>query len=156
MTAGIFTVLSLAAITAGGLLMAFSARKPTWLTSWMSAYLVLVVGVIQLGLVAGWRGLGEPDAVLALTAFILYNLGNLSVILGTAFKTRTKHYFAVVSIGGALLAASMILLLISVRHARGSWGLAGFIALVVVILISMPTGVVLSARGSKISVPPAQ
>lgn len=150
MIADFFTVLSVLAIVAGGLLMAFSAHKPTWLTSWVSAYLVLIVGIIQLGFIVGWRDLREPKTALALLAFMAYNIGNLCVVLGTVLKERTKHYFTVVSSGSVLLAVAMILLLTAVHSAQSSWTLTGLVVLTTVILISMPIGVVLSNRHRKI------
>jgi hypothetical protein len=142
----VFTALSVAAVVVGGLLMAFSARWPTRLASWASAYLVLVAGAVQLGLVAGWGALGGPHTALALAAFSLYNLGNICVLLGTILKPRSQHHPAVVNSGGGLLALAMALLVWAVGGTGISWTLAGLLVLVVVILIGMPTGLVMSAR----------
>lgn len=142
----IFSAASVLAIAAGGLLAAFSARKPDKLKIWMSAYLVLIVGLVQLGLVTAWQATGATDFRLALAAFVMYNLGNGCVLLGTMYKTGFRNYSLVVNFGGLALAAAMVLLLVSVRDLQASWTLAGFIALVLVILVSMPIGLVMSAR----------
>jgi len=142
-------LLSVLAITVGGVLMAFSARKPTWFISWVSAYLVLIVGIVQMGFIVGWQALHEPHATVALLAFCTYNLGNFGVILGTALKHRTTSYFVIVNLGSTLLATAMVLLLAAVRSASFSWTLAGLIVLTAVIFISMPVGIALSSRHRK-------
>lgn len=145
-----FSALSVLAIVAGGVLSAFSARRPTRQTAWASAYLVLIVGIIQLGLVAIWRGLGHPGAVATACALLIYNLGSGGVIVGTLLKARLRHYRALVNLGGGLIAAAMVLLLLAVAKSRASLPLAEFIALVIVILVSMPVGLVLSGRRHKL------
>lgn len=141
MTFSIFFTLSLLAITAGGVISAFTARKPSRLTSWVSAYLVLVVGIIQFGLVSLWNQLGQPGGTITLLAFIAYNLGNLAVVIGTILKRRA----ALVNLGGMLIALAMVLFLTIPWGTKLSWALIGWIALAVVILVSMPIGLVLSS-----------
>lgn len=142
----VFIAVSAAAVVSGGLLMAFSARQPSRLTSWASAYLVLVAGAVQFGLVVSWKTLGSPNADLALAAFCLYNLGNIGVLLGTALKSRLTRYPVLVNAGGGLLALAMALLAWTGQSATASWPLVWFLMLIFVILIGMPTGLVLSAR----------
>lgn len=142
----IFGTIGILAITAGGTLSAFTARRPARLTSWMSAYLVLVAGLIQFGLAVGWQWLDTDPVPLATIAFVVFNLGNAAVIAGRALKSRSARALLLVQAGGALLAVAMALLAWSVRHAEASWTLAWFLALVIVILISMPIGLTLSAR----------
>lgn len=146
MITGIFVPFSVLAIVAGGMLSAFTARTPSRLTAWLSAYLVLVVGIVQLGLLASWRQLGSPEGVSAGAAFTLYNAGNLGVILGTVRKAKIRRLPLVVASGGLLIGIAMIMLLWAVRNARYSWALAGCVLLALIILISMPVGIVLSAR----------
>ena len=141
MTFPIFFTLSLLAITAGGVISAFTARKPSRLTSWVSAYLVLVVGIIQFGLVSLWNQLGQPGDTITLLAFIAYNLGNLAVVIGTILKRKA----ALVNLGGMLIALAMVLFLTIPWGTKLSWALIGWIALAVVILVSMPIGLVLSS-----------
>jgi hypothetical protein len=146
MTANIFSVLSILAIVAGGLISAFSARNPTRLTSWMSAYLVLVAGLVQFGLITIWAGLGSPSGGIMLMALLAYNLGNIGVLAGTMEKARAAYYVRLVDLGGILLALALILMLWAVRQSGFSWTMAEFVALVLIILISMPIGLVLSHR----------
>lgn len=138
-----FQVIGLLAIAGGGILAAFSARQPDRLKVWMSAYLVLVVGLVQFGLAVGWQRLGSPDTPVAAIAFAVYNIGNVLVMLGTAQKRR---WAILVMAGGVLLAAAMALLVWTVRNTAASWTLVWFLALVLIILITMPIGLTLSAR----------
>lgn len=138
-----FEGLGLVAIVAGGLLAAFSARQPTRLKVWMSAYLVLVAGLAQFGLAVGWRWLGGAAGTVAVAAFLLYNVGNVLVMLGTVQKWR---WAVLVMLGGVVLAIAMALLVWAVRDAASSWTLVWFLALVLIILITMPIGLILSAR----------
>lgn len=142
----LFETIGLLAIAAGGLLAAFSAGHPSRLASWTSAYLVLVVGLVQFGLAVGWQRLGGPAAGVTVAAFLLYNLGNAAVIGGRILKGRSLQALRLVRLGGALLAISMLALIWSIRHATASWTLAWFLALTIVILVSMPIGLTLSAR----------
>lgn len=149
MTVIIFSTLSVLAIVAGGLISAFSARKPTRATAWASAYLVLVVGIIQLGLISVWYRLTQPEATEVFVALLVYNLGNASVIAGTILKKRVEYYRILVNVGGALIGLAMVLLLVAVRGSQASWVLAEFIGLAAAILISMPIGLMLSAKKHK-------
>lgn len=139
-------ILSVLAIAAGGMLSAFTARRPRRLTAWLSAYLVLVVGVVQLGLAIGWHDLASPRAAVAGAAFALYNLGSAGVVFGTMAKTRIPQSLAVVKAGGFCIGFAMFALLYAVKDTRVSWVLAGFAALTLAVLVSMPIGLVLSGR----------
>lgn len=140
-----FVVLSVLAIAGGGLLMAFSARRASWYKSWASAYLVLVAGLIQLGLISSWLALGRPDTGLAVWAFIAYNVANCLVLAGTAYKRRFHGYSLIVNLGGLLLALAMVLLLLSIRNLNYSWTFDGLVILAIIILASAPMGLVMSS-----------
>lgn len=146
MVAAIFLTLSVLAIVAGGLLSAFSARQPTRRASWASAYLVLVVGVIQYGIVVAWQHLHHPQTTLMILALCAYNLGSALVVTGTVLKARLPFYRMLVNSGGTAIGLSMALLLIAVRKAPASWTLAGLVVLAAIILVSMPIGLTLSAK----------
>ena len=113
---------------------------------WASAYLVLVVGVAQvalgigLGLLAG-ASLGRRELA---WVFALFNLGNAAVLAGTLLDGVLGGSVWIVDAGGALLAAAMALLLYLVRGAARGWLLGAFVAVVAVILVSMPVGLVLA------------
>lgn len=138
--------LSVLAIIVGGVISAFTARKPSQLTAWLSAYLVLVVGTVQLGLIVGWRELGSPHYDSMAGALILYAVGNTAVVAGTLLKGRNKLSLPIVVAGSVLLGMAMVGLLYATRGAPISWIFIGFILLTSSILISMPIGVVLSVK----------
>lgn len=150
MVTAIFLPLSVLAIVAGGLISAFSARHPSRPAAWASAYLVLVVGIIQLGLIAAWQRLGQPEVAVVLVGLLAYNLGNSGVIIGTLLKMRLTYYRVLVNSGGSLIALAMVLLLMAVRKSLFSWMLVAFIILALVILVSMPIGLILSGKRHKI------
>lgn len=133
-------------IVAGGLLTAFSARKSTYLRSWVSAYLVLIAGVTQLGLAVGWQQLTRRSDLIGPLAFIIFNLGNLCVLAGTILKHRSYKSSIMVNGGGALLALSMALLVWAVQASKFSWNLIWFYALLLIVLISMPIGLFMSSH----------
>jgi|GEM_PF-1110129 len=146
MVAVVFSSISALAIVIGGLLSAFTARRPTRVTAWASAYLVLVAGSMQLGLVAAWQQLGRPEATLVLLALLAFNLGNIAVMIGTVRKRQLQYYRLLVDGGGVCIALAMALLLTAIRTVPVSGLLIAFIGLVVIILVSMPIGLMLSAR----------
>ena len=142
----LFLTLSILAIITGGTISAFTARKPTWSTAWVSAYLVLIVGVIQFALVDAWRQLGQPDGNTILIALLAFNLGNGGVIAGTLLKRQLKFYRWLVNAGGALIALAMALLLFATQRVVTTAAHIELIALTALILISMPIGLYLSNK----------
>jgi len=149
MIADIFFAVGVLTVIAGGVLSAYGAKRPSRFRMWASAYLVLIAGAVQCGLAHGWRQLEEPHELLATLAFLFYNLGNLYVVLGTKLKGQSTYSFSLVGVGSGLLAAAMVLLLWSVHDSRISWTLGWFVALVLVVLVSMPVGLMLSWRRHK-------
>jgi len=77
---------------------------------------------------------------------MIFNIGNGGVMAGTLLKQSLRHYRLLVNAGGVCIGLAMAMLLVVVRKTPASWGLAGFIALLVVILVSMPIGLTLSSR----------
>lgn len=135
-------VIALALTVAGGFVAAISAHAPTEHASWTAAYLVLVGGVATLGLAVG-RGSLSPDRVslgqLAgeLAAWLV---GNALVVIGTLADTTW-----LVDAGGAVLVVALALVVLGVRGGRGpGWIRAVFSALVVLLLVSIPVGLVLA------------
>jgi len=140
-----FSVLSAVAIIGGGLLSAIFAHRPTRVMMWTSAYLVLAVGVVQFGLVTGWQQLHLTASPLVIAGFVLYNIGSGMVVVGRWLKGK-RAGLASIYVGSGLLAVSMLVIGGLALQAQASWTLGWFLALVLVILISMPIGVVLSMR----------
>lgn len=77
------------AIVAGGLLAAAVAHAPGRTAVWLSAFLVLVVGVVQVTLAAGQVALVGPGAGrgIARWELALYNLASAGVIAGTMARS---------------------------------------------------------------------
>lgn len=134
------------AVVAGGILAAATASIPSQPTVWATAYLVLVVGAVQVALAIGLGLLAERPVTGAMQAWIfsLFNLGNAAVLTGTLVGGDAGGAVWIVDLGGVLLVAAMALLLYCVRGARRSWLLALYLAVVVVILVSMPIGLLLA------------
>ena len=138
-----FAVLGAAAIIAGGLVAAAVARRPVQHLVWMSAYLVLIVGVAQYVFGVGQARLSQraPSRPLVWTEWVVFNLGNAGVIVGTLLGR-----FGVVFAGTLLFAAGIALFLVG---ARGSWRsgwLAGYRVLLGLILASSLVGLALSVH----------
>lgn len=143
----IFTIISLVAISCGGLLVAFTARQPTQLKSWLSAYLVLVVGLLQLGIVACCQSLGMAAAGLTLLALILFNLGNALVIIGRIIKSRSRWSLRLVAFGAALLIVSSLRIFLSSIGQGNTAGTKIWLTmLLAIVIISAIAGTTMSAK----------
>jgi hypothetical protein len=137
--------IGVACIIAGGLVAAATAPSPSEHGSWAAAYLVLVGGVAQVAFGFGQAALApEPPSsrVIALE-FIGWNLGNAGVIAGTLLDAQT-----LVAIGGALLVLTLAVLVWAVRGAKvatgwPTWMLWTYRVLVVIILVSVPVGLII-------------
>lgn len=142
--AEVFVATGAVAIIAGGLLAAGVAHHPPQLLVWMSAYLVLIVGVAQIVFGAGQARLStivpEPGWIAA--EWIVFNLGNAGVVAGTLLG-----WFAMVLAGTVLFAAGIALFLAGTRGgARGGW-LMGYRILLGLVFASSLVGLGLSLRG---------
>jgi hypothetical protein len=141
-TAAPFVLVGLAAVIAGGLLSALTASAPTRQLAWLVAYLVLVVGVAQVGLGAGQAWLAGRPLGRGLLAgeFLGFTLGNAGVAAGTMLALPV-----LVDAGAVLLVASLALFLWGVRRpARGGWLRYLYSGLVIILLVSTPIGLVLA------------
>jgi len=146
-----FTVLGTGCVVVGGLVAAATSPVPSTHASWAAAYLVLVAGVAQVFL-----GLGEavlaphlPSRPQVVAQAGVWNAGNAAVLTGTLTGT-----VALVDLGGALLVIGLVLLARTVRggirHGTGweRWSLYGFWLLVLVLLVSIPVGLLLARTGA--------
>lgn len=142
-----FTLCGVLAILAGGLLAAFSAKKPTRQASWASAYLVLIVGLAQAIIGVILYAVNARAMMYAIVlAFVAFNLGNVGVVIGTDGRYRNKGYRKLVDVGSVLLVVSMLGLLGTAWNAPFSWQLVILYVIIAVILVTMPIGLVLSHR----------
>lgn len=137
-----FVLLGAIAIVAGGLMAAITRPAGVAAGAWVAAYLVLVVGVAQLGLGLGQALLaaGVPSPAYRRWELALFNLGNLGVLVGTV-----AEIVVLVMAGGGILLASLLLFFAAVRHSRGHRGyLVVYRVLVAVIAVSIPIGLTMS------------
>lgn len=145
-----FLVAGVLCVIGGGLLAAATAYVTTQKTAWATAYVVLVGGVAQIGLGAAVAWLAPvASRRAAWWAFGGWNLGNAGVLTGQLTGT-----VVLTDLGTALLVAALVLVLVAVRSRhRTDPGAADaahpavlhlFRALVVLLVITMPIGVVLA------------
>lgn len=138
-----FLALGGAAIIGGGLVAAIEAHQPVQALVWMSAYLVLVVGIAQIVFGAGqaWLSGRAPAAGRVATEWVVFNLGNAGVIAGTLCDR-----FVWVLAGTALFATGILLFLLGTRGAvRRGWAV-GYRVLLGLMFLSSLVGLVLSIR----------
>lgn len=139
-----FIVIGFVGIIAGGLLSALTASAPNRDTAWLTAYLVLAVGVAQIGLGLGQAALSgiRLNPSMLIGQLTCWNLGSLAVIAGTIAGPLW-----LVDVGGAAMVIALALFARSTWHpsSRGSRSLLyGYRILVLFMLISVPTGLVLA------------
>jgi len=135
-----------AAIVAGGLVGAATAPSPSEKGSWAAAYLVLVAGVAQIGLGFGQAALSTATLSTRIlgTETIGWNAANAAVIAGTLANVDS-----LVDTGGILLVATLATFATRVRGGEAAfggrrWPAYVFRGLVVVLMISIPIGLVLA------------
>lgn len=138
-----FIALGAISIVAGGLVAAVTAISPTRHASWAAGYLVLVVGVAQVGIGAGQALLAPntPSRGLITAELLSWVIGNAGVIAGTLMNRTT-----LVDLGGALLAISLVLFILGARGhtGRARWPLYLYRLLITVVLVSIPIGLIIS------------
>lgn len=144
----LFWVTGLVAIVVGASLAAFTAKSPTTLTVWASAYLVLVVGLAQIGwAVAVVELIQKSVRRSAVWVYGLFNLGNILTLASTSLKYSDFHWHQAVTVLGALLiTGSMIILGWLIRKGQKSWLKTGSYALLTLLIISALFGVVLAGQ----------
>ncbi|MGV9295690.1 hypothetical protein [Amycolatopsis sp. NPDC003676] len=143
-----FAALGIGCAIAGGLASAVIAPHPTPHGAWAVAYLVLVDGIAQVGLGIGQALLAPnpPARRLVVAQVAAWNLGNAAVLGGTLSGVPP-----VADVGGAVLVVGLALLILGgrggSRDGRARWVRHGFQALVVLLLVSIPAGLVLARIG---------
>ncbi|MEO7350129.1 MAG: hypothetical protein ABIW32_09790 [Terrimesophilobacter sp.] len=133
-----FLAVGVSAIILGGLFSAATARLASYHSAWFVAYLVLVVGVAQVGLGLGQGRLAtKPLTVAVLFAeLLLFNIGNAGVVLGSL--TAEPLW---VNIGSAILLVSLTIFAWMVWPARRRGALLwGFWALLLLLFVSVFVG----------------
>lgn len=139
-----FAVLGTSCVVAGGLVSAAVAVAPSQLGSWAVAYLVLVGGVAQVALGAGQALLASrpPGRRTVAAELAGWNVGNGAVLAGTLLGATW-----LADAGGVMLVAALALALAGIRGAvrDPAWILHLYRALIVVVLVSIPVGLVIGA-----------
>lgn len=142
-TAQPFAVLGMIFVIVGGLVAAATAPVASEHGSWAAAYLVLVAGVSQLGLGVGQAVLARrvPSRRVLGVELATWNVGNAAVVAGTLLGVT-----ALVDAGGALLVVTLALAIQAVRGAVAPprWALYGFRVLLLVLLVTIPIGLLLA------------
>lgn len=130
-------------IFAGGLVAAVADPLDVYRGSWMAAYLVLVVGVAQV--MMGWarRHWGTSRAAAGWAQCAAWNIGSAGVIAGTLAETSP-----IVFVSSAVLVVALVIAALDTRSARITSGdalrLLAYRALLVILAVSIPVGMVLS------------
>jgi hypothetical protein len=138
-----FIALGAISIVAGGLVAAVTAIAPTRHATWTAGYLVLVVGVAQLGIGVGQALLAPkiPSSRLITAELLTWDVGNAGVIAGTLMNR-----VGLVDLGGVLLAVSLVLFILGARGHTGKnrWLLYLYRLLITIVLVSIPVGLIIS------------
>ena len=138
-------ILGTLSVLVGGLLSAACAHDPSRIMMWASAYLVLAAGAVQVALGLLLKKLTPLNDVRNLyTALVLYNVGGVGVIIGTALKTSVVGPTILV-LSEVFLALALAAIFYSARGAKRSKWLVAMYILLGVMFISMLIGLILSA-----------
>jgi hypothetical protein len=138
-----FRVLGTAWIIGGGLTAAVTGPLSLEKGSWAAAFAVLIAGVAQyaIGVVQAALASNPPSRRNTVGELVTWNAGSIAVILGTVITQPL-----VVDFGGLLLVVALALMVATVRG-KGTgpaWAVWVYRILLVVILVSIPIGLVLA------------
>lgn len=136
-----FLTVAALAILAGGLVAAAVAHAPTQPMVWMVAYLVLVVGLVQVALGLGQTLLPRtmPSTGFRVGECVLFNVGNVGVIAGTLLLSPMW-----VAVGTVVFIASLVMFWVGLRGTSGGWLVHALRALLVITCGGALVGLVLS------------
>jgi hypothetical protein len=136
-----FALMGTLCIISGGLVAAATAPMHSEKAAWAAAYLVLVAGVAQIALGTGQALLAAraPDVAVAGTQVATWTLGSVAVLGGTLSRT-----LLLADLGSVLLLFTLAMSLFAVRHAHAGHAIWWYRALLVLLAVSMPTGLVLA------------
>lgn len=145
-TAVPFLAVGILAIVIGGLFSAATARSATYHSAWSVAYIVLVVGVAQVALGVGqwWLAAHRIPVGILVGELLVFNLGNLGVVLGTVLAASIW-----VDVGSALLVVALATFGWKVWSPRRSgWVLLAYWALIVLLSASVIIGLIFAHLGA--------
>lgn len=139
---GAFSIIGAASVIVGGLVAAVTSPLHLAHGSWASAYLVLVNGVAQIALGKAQAALaGTPPRHTTIAELAAWNAGSAAVIGGTLVRLPI-----IVDVGGVLLVVALALMIATVRGTTAGprWALWTYRLLLVIVLVSIPIGLVLA------------
>lgn len=138
-----FAVVAVACVVFGGVVAAVTRPTGFELGPWVAAFLVLVGGVSQLALGAGqaWLAGDPPSASRVRLEVAVFNTGAAGTVAGTLLGLPV-----VTTLAGVVLAIALVLFLVTTRarHESGRLARAAYLAVVTVVLVSIPVGLVLA------------
>ena len=137
-----FLAVGVAGVVSGGLIAAASRPAGWERGSWVAAVLVLVVGVGQSGLAVGQATFGtEPTRRVVTCEMLSVNLGAAFVIVGTVLSSPL-----IATAGSLSFAAALAMFARGAvgRRADGGRLRWAFVALLLVLTVSVPVGVTLT------------
>jgi hypothetical protein len=138
-----FVVIGTASIVVGGLMAGATARHSTEHEAWAVAFLVLVCGIAQVALGLGQSLLATtvPARTTIVAELVAFNAGCALVLVGTV-----AGLLLLTEAGGVLLALALVLLFRAVggSGARAGWPVNLYRALIAIVLVSIPIGLVLA------------
>lgn len=134
----VLTGVGVAAVVLGGLVAAVTGPLAVPRGSWMAAFLVLPLGVAQVGM--GLARLAAPDTGrdAAWLQLASWNVGGVVVILGTLMENPF-----LVDGGAVLLVVALVVAFLGARLWQG-WLAIAYRALLILLIVSIPVGLVLS------------
>ncbi|MDR2998226.1 MAG: hypothetical protein LBU78_08915 [Microbacterium sp.] len=134
-------VVGVVMVVLGGLIAAVTGPLELEKGSWASAYLVLVAGVAQVAMGLALRRWGG-GAGAAWWQFVLWNIGNAAVVLGTLLASPVGVFAG----SAALIAALVLAFLAALRTPinRDRMLLTGYRLLLALLAVSIPVGMVLA------------
>jgi hypothetical protein len=138
-----FVAIGTASIIAGGLIAGATARHPTEHEAWAVAFLVLVCGITQIALGLGQSLLATtvPPSRTIIAELVAFNAGCALVLVGTI-----AGLLLLTEAGSVLLALALVLLFRAVGGAgvQAGWPVNLYRALIAIVLLSIPIGLVLA------------
>jgi len=137
-----FRVLGTAWIISGGLTAAVTGPLQLEDGSWAAAFAVLIAGVAQYAIGVAQSALaGQASRRAVVGELVAWNAGSVAVILGTVVTLPL-----IVDFGGLLLVVALALMVVTVRGkgAGPTWARWTYRIVLVVILVSIPIGLVLA------------
>lgn len=136
--ANVLVAVGVVAVVLGGLVAAVTGPLTLLRGSWVAAFLVLPLGVAQVGMGLARRSAPETGAASTWAQLACWNLGGVIVIAGTLTAASL-----LVDAGSAVLIIALVLGFLGARGWQG-WLSVAHRGLLVLLIVSIPVGILLS------------